>query len=75
MNELYTTFSKLAFVLLAVWVVLAGLGLTDAPWKKAVSQVKRKVETGNARGQVWAVPVTQAPMVEDGLAYPAGMVF
>ena len=34
MKDFMEVFGKLAFVLLAVWIVLAGLGMTDAPGKR-----------------------------------------
>lgn len=65
-------FAKLAFVLLAVWVVMAGLGMTTMPGTR--KQAVKKRAHHRAKGAIWAVPVVQAPQAEDTLAYPAAPV-
>lgn len=51
-------FTKLAFVLLAVWVVMAGLGITIMPGtvKQAVQQPRRR-----GRGLMWNQFGTPSP--------------
>lgn len=68
MERYFDVFAKMAFILLAVWVVLAGLGMTTMPGtvKKAIGNRGRR----RVKGQVWAVPVVAAPMSEDNLAFP-----
>jgi hypothetical protein len=67
-EQLYVAFSKLAFVLLAVWVVAAGLGLTDMPG--TVHQDIQRNGRRRAKGLVWATPVTAAPNADDDLLTP-----
>lgn len=64
-------FTKMAFVLLATWVVLAGLGLTTMPGT-VKHQPRRRGR--HVKGSVWAVPVVSAPSSEDGLAFPQAFV-
>ena len=75
MDRFEEVFTKLAFVLLAVWVVLAGLGMTTMPGvKKQRMQKSAARRHQKASGVIWAVPVTQAPEAEDSLAFPAAPV-
>jgi hypothetical protein len=72
MEELMKIFGRLAFVLLAVWVVLAGLGMTTMPGTK-----KQRVQTGarkRGKGAMWAQAVASAPGAEDNLSFPAAYV-
>ena len=69
MERYMDIFGKLAFVLLAVWVVLAGLGYTTMPGKTKMPPPKKR-----GKGGIWAVPVVTAQAAEDGLAFPAAPV-
>ena len=69
MEQIYVAFSKLAFVLMAVWVVAAGLGLTDMPGS-VHQDIQRNGGRRRAKGLVWANPVTAAPNADDDLLTP-----
>jgi hypothetical protein len=70
LEKYFALFSKLAFILLAVWVVLAGLGFTQMPGYVPPKTPRR----ARGLGGVWAVPVASAPAAEDGLTFPAAPV-
>lgn len=72
MEELLKTGAKLALVLLAGWVVLAGLGLTTMPGTK--KQAVQRARHRRAKGNTWAQAVAYAPAAEDSLAFPAAPV-
>ncbi len=72
MQTSMAVFAKLAFVILAAWVVLAGLGMTTMPG--AVKAVIKKQRRPKAKGSVWATPVATAPSAEAMLAYPQAQV-
>ncbi len=72
MERFEVLFTKMAFILLAAWVVLAGLGMTTMPGTK-----KEKIARAARRrgyGSVWATPVVAAPNAESDLAFPPAMV-
>jgi hypothetical protein len=69
-EEFYNVAQKLAFVLLAAWVILAGLGMTSMPGSTAPAPRRRR-----AGGQVWAVPVVQAQSSEDSLSFPQAALY
>ena len=50
MESLMTTFTKMAFIILAFWIITAGLGLTDEP---VLRRVKKAVERPAADGSKW----------------------
>lgn len=72
MERYMDIFAKLAFVLLAVWVILAGLGYTTMP--SLIRQVKTDNRRHRAGGLIWNTPVVSAPSAEDSLAWPAAQV-
>ena len=68
MERYMDIFTKLAFVLLASWVVLAGLGMTDMPGsrhKRWANRPKTPIGTGG-RG---AVSVVNADYASDDLGF------
>lgn len=71
MERYIDAFGKMAFLLLAVWVVLAGLGYTTMPGLKQQIKKQRKQR---AKGSIWQQSVITAPNAEDSLAYPAAPV-
>ena len=73
MERYMEVFTKMAFVLLAVWVVLAGLGMTTMPG--TVKQQVRGNGKRRVKGSVWAVPVVSAPSSEDNLAFPQASAY
>lgn len=71
LEELYSVASKLAFVMLAIWVVMAGIGQTKMPgYHPPHVPNPRK----NAIGTKWGIPVVQAQEAEADLAFPAAPV-
>jgi len=72
MKELMNTFGVLAFVLLAGWALMAGLGLTTMPTSKK-KKVVRQMDFARAKGQVWAHPVVTSQMGDD-IGTPAAVI-
>jgi hypothetical protein len=68
----FVLFSKMAFILLAVWVILAGLGYTSMPG--TVKQAVQRTRRHRAKGNVWASGFVTAPSAEDSLSFPAAPV-
>lgn len=71
MNELVDVFGRLTFILLAAWVVMAGLGMTKMPGDHAAPHPEARPV---AAGDIWAIPVVKAPNADNALAYPAANV-
>ncbi len=71
-NELVDVFGRLTFILLAAWVVMAGLGMTKMPGDHTAPAPKP--QRPMAAGDIWAVPVVRAPNADNALAYPAANV-
>lgn len=66
-------FAKLSFIFIVVYVVAAGLGQTvqfQQPKKCGGGRWK----TRNVKGNMWGSPVVQAPLADEGNAYPAAPV-
>lgn len=72
MNELVDVFGRLTFILLAAWVIMAGLGMTKMPGDHTAPAPKPRRPT--AAGDIWAIPVTSAPSADNRLASPAARV-
>jgi hypothetical protein len=70
-EKYFVLFSKLAFILLAVWVILAGLGYTTMP---GVKQTVKRIRHKRAFGNKWASGFVTAPSAEDSLSFPAASV-
>lgn len=73
MEKYIGVFTKMAFILLAVWVVLAGLGKTTMPGTRKQA-MRRRAYKQPASGLVWNSGFVQAPSAEEGLAFPAAPV-
>jgi len=67
------TFSRIALVVLALWVVTAGAGLTTLPGAKKRA-LQKKIRRQKAVGAKWNSGFVQAPSAEDNLAFPAAII-
>lgn len=76
MKELFGIFAKLSFIFVLIYVVSAGFGqsVSVAPQKKKCGNGGGRWKTRNVKGNMWATSVAQAPLADDGNAYPAAPV-